>query len=216
MIANRFSNSEDHSTGTAGRIAKTRRNKAGMKSVGRDSGSSHPAREFASKENVVQLRAAIGFEHSIARHHLRIVVVDLGVAMGIVTKYSRSLLPGVASSRSRRTCGHDEIRHVIQRERALKAVFSKLALAEHRTRIVHQDVDTGFGSGDLFCDSFHFGQARSDPRSESCGRDPDRARAAVHKCGFALVLDLGRRKQYVLPSPPVLQKQPALCPRSRP
>ena len=86
------------------------------------------------------------------------------------SKFSMALMRGrcgADDSRRRRgyealaqSLGHDEIGHVIERERIFEPVFGELARAEHCARIVDQDIDTGLRSRDFGGDPLHFRDAR--------------------------------------------------------
>jgi hypothetical protein len=56
--------------------------------------------------------------------------------------------------------GHDDIGHVIERERIFEPILGELAGGEHGARIVDQDIDTGLRFGDFGGDPLHFRDAR--------------------------------------------------------
>jgi len=70
----------------------------------------------------------------------------------------------------------NEVSHVVQSERALKAVCGKLTRAEHRTGIVHEHIDTRFGLHDLRCYLFRLADPR-EVRVVDAVRDIGRALA---------------------------------------
>ncbi len=55
----------------------------------------------------------------------------------------------------------NEVRHVIGREGELQAVFSHLALPEHRARVVDQHVDARLGRADFGGQAVEIAQARN-------------------------------------------------------